>query len=391
MVFFRRGSLYISLLFVLLQFGCKQEHTPTLQRMGFYNNADGSPIVGLINGAQKTLDIEIYEMDDPAVITAIRGALKRGVKLRIVKEPKPVGGSCDVFADSVTPKQASNGIGSCSDQQQLVLDVQDSGGSYVPFNKTNLCPGGKGQCYEHGKLAIADKSVAMISTGNFNVSNLCDADAAPTVCNRDYSYLTNDPGIVGTLDKIVAKDLAGDSYDMAELLGGDVIGKLSVSPLSLQPLVDFIRSAKKSIQVENQYLNEPNINAALIEAANRGVQVSVTVASVCAFGEPSASETKKTTAIYSAFDAAGVSSSMFSKKNLVNGVNGYLHAKTIIVDGTDAWLGSVNGSTTAVSYNREFGIFFHSADDVAKLSSIMVADHTSSESWQDSLKCAEGI
>jgi phosphatidylserine/phosphatidylglycerophosphate/cardiolipin synthase-like enzyme len=356
---------------------------------GFYNNADGSPILGLINGAENNIAIEIYEVDDPTVIAAIRSAAKRGVRVQIVKEPAPVGKSCHVFETSKDDPGESESAASCADQQQLVKDVQAGGGAYVPFNKSAFCKNGKG-CLEHGKIVIVDNRVAMISTGNFNTTNLCDLPAAPPSCNRDYSYVTQDAELVSRLSRIFSADLKGDTYDLSAILSG-AEQSITVSPLSLDPLVNFIRSAKHSIAVENQYLNEPNINQALMDAASRGIAVSVTVSSVCSFGKPSASEIRKTTSIYSAFDAAGISSRMFTKNNLVNGTPGYMHAKTIIVDGTHAWLGSVNGSTQAATANREFGIFFDQGSEVQKLATIMAADHdaSASESWQDSLNCAE--
>ncbi len=75
----------------------------------------------------------------------------------------------------------------------------------------------------------------------------------------------------------------------------------------------------------------------------------------------------------------------------VGGFDGYLHAKAIVVDGTKAWMGSVNGSTTALTKNREFGIYFDDSTDVSSLDSIFSSDfaNTGAESWQDSLTCAE--
>ncbi len=375
---------FLSLLFAQCAFANPKpgNHKDSLPA-GFYNNAEGSPILELINGAKRSLAIEIYEMDDPAVLAAIRGALGRGVKVQIVKEPAPVGKSCHVF-DSGGTDDAS-----CNDQRQLVLDVQAAGGSYVPFDKSAFCTNGKG-CLEHGKIVISDNQLAMLSTGNFNATNLCDLAAAPATCNRDYSYIIQDRNLVSRLGQIVALDAKGDYYDLSTILAGAET-LITVSPLSLDPLVTFIRSARESIDVENQYLNEPTINQALIEAARRGVRVTLTVSSACSFGKPSASEIRKTTSIYSAFDAAGISSRMFTKNNLVNGMPGYLHAKSIVVDGTRAWLGSVNGSTQAATANREFGVFFNTSSDVQRMASIMAADHISqaSESWQDSLDCAE--
>ena len=308
------------------------------------------------------------------------------MKIRIVKEPKPLGETCDTFG-------TSSADADCADQQKLVKDVKDAGGSFVPYNKQALCPNGGGaggtSCYEHGKIAIANDSIALMSTGNFDSTNLCQESGTEKTCNRDFSLIINDATIVKSLENIFTRDLAGQSYNVAQEIDPSLKDTLTVSPISLTPIVDFINTAKQSIEVEAQYLNEPDINAALIDRAKKGVKVSITTASVCAFGKPNPSETLKTTTSYQTFDAAGISSAMFNASNKVNGHNGYMHAKVIVVDGIRAWLGSENGSTTSLTQNREYGLIFDTPASVKKILTVAQADHTSpdSETWEQSLNC----
>ncbi|POA74772.1 hypothetical protein C1882_29035, partial [Pseudomonas sp. FW305-E2] len=67
----------------------------------------------------------------------------------------------------------------------------------------------------------------------------------------------------------------------------------------------------------------------------------------------------------------------------------YLHAKAIIVDGAHAWVGSVNGSTTSLSDNREYGIFLDDNNLINQLDKFVSSDfnNNASESWQDSIVC----
>jgi phosphatidylserine/phosphatidylglycerophosphate/cardiolipin synthase-like enzyme len=159
-------------------------------------------------------------------------------------------------------------------------------------------------------------------------------------------------------------------------------------------MVAFIRSAKSSIMIQNQYLHEKNINQALIDAAHAGVKVYVNVASLCAFGPPKPDSLNPATpnsngAIFTAFDQAGIQTRMFSGQQTINGKIGYLHAKAIVVDGKYAWVGSTNGSYPATSANREFGIFFSDPTMVNHLASIMRYDFADArgETWQESAKC----
>lgn len=365
---------------------------------GFYENSRGIPLLDLISQAQVSLDLEIYEMDDPGILEAIRGALRRGIKIHIVQEPAPVGGACRVFGDFALdgprrrPAHGKPISRDCEAERELVREVNESGGRYVPFTKPQLCGGDNTRsCLEHGKLAVADDRVAMISSGNFNTTSLCDLQFSPRTCNRDYTYVTDEPGVVRTLQSVVEHDLVGNSYDVTSVMAPGTDRRITIGPNSLRPIVSMIQSARQSILIENQYLKEPDLNRALLDAARRGVQVQVVVASFCSFGSPRPEEARKVRAIFSEFENAGIQTRIFDKRMKVNGQNGYLHAKAIVVDGSRAWIGSVNGSVQAMELNREFGIFFEDAEQVRELETIMAGDFSNpaAETWQQSLQCEQ--
>src|SRR4051812_39684299 len=60
-----------------------------LPAAGFYNNAEGSPLFGMLAGAKRSIDIEIYQMSDADVRAALRSALSRQVTIRVVKDAEP--------------------------------------------------------------------------------------------------------------------------------------------------------------------------------------------------------------------------------------------------------------------------------------------------------------
>jgi phosphatidylserine/phosphatidylglycerophosphate/cardiolipin synthase-like enzyme len=334
----------------------------------FYDNSTNAPHLSLIQGASSSLDIEIYTMNDPLIHQAILDAEDRGVKVRIIQEPAPVGAACKIFNEASSKDPAG-----CDDLRSFVSEVQSKGGEYVPYNKSAFC-GGKKVCYEHGKVMLVDRATALISSGNFDTTSLCDTANGATRCNRDYSVVTQDAGEVQTLETIFESDLAGQDYDLQSLVDQIPSMTLTVSPYSLSPLVAFIQSAQSSIQVQNQYLHDDDLNSALEDAARRGVQVQLMVSSICSFGKPSASAVNEATTLANDFQSAGIDARVFTSKIQVNGEEGYLHAKSIIVDHQSAWVGSVNGSETALSVNREYGIFFNDANAVAALGAIHTAD-----------------
>lgn len=237
-------------------------------------------------------------------------------------------------------------------------------------------------------MILVDGSYAMLSTGNFNPSNLCDKVEKPKTCNRDYTVVSTDPSVVGSLARVFENDLNGIRTEVAQLAQNP---KLTISPYSLSPLVNFINTAKRTLQIENQYLKDPDLNQAVIDAANRGVQVFVMVESFCGFGKPTPGEAAQVRKIYGAFEQAKINIRVFNSSMRVAGVPGYLHAKAILVDSSSAWVGSVNGSTTSLSNNREYGIFLDNESDIHLLSRYLYEDYTNpnSESWQESLECVK--
>lgn len=352
---------------------------------GLYENSTEAPTIEFIDSARQMLDIEIYTMRDPIVQKAILNALNDNVKVRIIQEPHPIGDGCDVFEESPSTEDLS-----CAQLKAFRTKVLKAGGTYVPFNK-RLCGGQTAGCVEHGKMILVDGNAALLSTGNFDPSSFCDSEGSPTRCNRDYTYILHYLPAVKVLGQIFEHDLAGVPYDLKAILARPGAADLTVSPFSLPPLIQFIRSAKKTLVIQQQYLKDPEMNAAILDAAHRGVLVRINVASACSFAPPSEIEARKWKETYSNFENAGAKIRVFTSSMLVEGVPGYLHAKAIVVDGTTAWVGSVNGSTQALGSNREFGIFFDTPSDIRLLLGFIQSDfkNPAGESWQESLICAK--
>ena len=357
-----------------------------LPAAGLYDNSTSSPLFSMIDGTTQTIDIAVYEMTDANVRSALRRALARGVRVRVIKEPNPVDDRCNIFGP--TPENART---DCDDEKKLRSEILSSGGAFVPFRKSELCADPKKSCFMHGKMVISDGRALLVSTGNFNPTNLCDLPLKPSRCNRDFTVIIREPKTINFFGQIFERDLSQKSYDLAALIQTyGVDSKVTVSPLSLDPLLRFIHSAQKSLLIHHQYLKDPSLNSAIVEAASRGVRVQVTLASLCSFGPPSPGERRRATEIFSEFDQAGVSIRMVPSRFRIGGKPGYMHAKAMIADGQSAWVGSVNGSTASLTNNREFGVFFDHKEWISALSEVMTKDHLSqdTETWKESLDCA---
>jgi phosphatidylserine/phosphatidylglycerophosphate/cardiolipin synthase-like enzyme len=387
LLFFGRKILsraFLSILLLQASVCFAQSTSDPFPKAGFYNNALGSPVFQMINAAKHTLDIEIYLMADLDVRAAIRSALTRHVKVRVVREPKPIGEPCRIFE-----VRARADSPDCIDQKKLKNEVVASGGEYVPFKKLTLCADPHKPCFMHGKMVISDKKALLISTGNFNSSNLCNLIQQPDKCNRDFTVVTRDPEIISFLSTTFENDVKQVSYDLAGLFNNSLSRKVTVSPLSLEPLIALIKSATVSIDMENQYLKEPTLNAAIQERAAHGVRVNIVMASTCSFGRPTDHEKQAVAGFMRAFESAGASVRMMPSQFKIDGKPAYMHAKAIVIDSKRAWVGSVNGSGAGLSNNREFGMFLSNPADVSALLHILVSDHDSpdAETWRESLRC----
>lgn len=370
---------------------------------GIYSNSDAAPVDKFLRLARRSIDIEIYEMEDLDVREALRAALARGVRIRILREPSPVGEVCHALKGVLAPVARGRKprppavVQDCQDQIRLISEIQAQGGAVEAFNKEELC-GQKtreGRCFQHGKMILVDRRFALLSTGNFNATNLCNLKFKPEKCNRDFSYITRDEEVVSALSEIFERDLKGGRYDLESLLGrGQLARKLTVSPFSYEPLKNFIGSAQRSIQFQNQYIYPTSgLAELLIEKAKTGVKILVQLRDVCHFGRLDDEEALQLDLMYRAMESAGIQVRMFPATHRIQGRPGYMHAKAIVVDGGDpsarAWVGSVNGSWASLNQNREFGVFFSQPARVQALSDFMAKDFAAptSQTWRDSLQC----
>lgn len=339
----------------------------------------GSPILEIIRDSRE-LSIEIYQINDPEVKQALREAIQRGVKVRLVIEPKPVGGD------------KNDEIG----EMRKIL-----GHNLQLFNKAHCGQqsGSSASCFQHGKLILSTGSngekVALMSTGNFNPTNLCNMSENPARCNRDYTVVTRDPNNFKLLSEIFEADFKGQRYDLKALLNKhpEASKQLTVSPFSKKPLVKFVEGAKPGcrMQVENQYMKDPELTDAIMAAGKRGVDVEMTLASPCAFSALKDTHVEAGKKLAARARANRVKLKFFTKEQEIHGLDGYMHAKAIVISGCSdgspdrSWVGSVNGSTTSLDLNREFGLIVQEKPVAKFLSDIMNWDHNDkdSASWNE--------
>jgi phosphatidylserine/phosphatidylglycerophosphate/cardiolipin synthase-like enzyme len=183
----------------------------------------------------------------------------------------------------------------------------------------------------HQKTITVDGRTSLIMTGN-----LTSKYYATT---RDFGVIDNNSPDVSAIEAAFASDFAGHPPAPAAT-GADLVW----SPGSEPTLVSLISSAQHSLTVENEEMDSSTIETALATAAQRGVQVDVTM-----------TYSSEWTAPLARLIAAGVHVRLYHGEHPI-----YVHAKVISVDGGTsrqrAFIGSENFSTSSLVYNRELGL-----------------------------------
>jgi len=275
-------------------------------------------VVTQINGARHRVEIEIYELDDPAVLSALENAQRRGVAVKVLLDRAYHGG--EVNAGTVA---ALNHAGVRVHRSVKLADPS---------------------VIDHEKAVCIDL-VCDILTGNLTPTYY------PT--SRDFVVIDRRPGDVEAIEASFAADWTGRPPGPAPL-GDDLLW----SPGSAPALIGLIASAKHSLLVESEEMAERTVTTALVAAALRGVDVEVAM-------------TKNRTydAAIARLRAAGVHVTLYTPRGPL-----YIHAKAIVVDGTAAFVGSENFSYASLDANRELGLVTSDPEVVEPVAGALASD-----------------
>jgi len=252
-------------------------------------------MAALIDGAQHSIDIQMYLWTVKDLATRLVSAKQRGVTIRVILDPDEAGNN------SVEPIFTSGGV-----------DWK---------NATTL------YSYSHAKYLIVDRQQVAIMSMNFN------ADAM--VNERNYGIIDKDPEDIADVQSIFEYDwkMANGATGLAP--ANLTCTRLIVSPTnSKQRLLEHIQTATTSLDFEVMYISEASVRTAITDAKTRGVNVRVLIE------DP-------TDASVPVFKAAGI-----PVKQPPSSI--YLHSKLIIADDV-AFVGSENMSFTSLAKNREVG------------------------------------
>lgn len=288
----------------------------------FVEPDDGvQPVIQFIGRTQRTLDVAMYLLSDHQILTALENAPRRGVKVRVLLEEHPYG----------------TGPGNSAVANRL-----KGAGLQVAWSPATFR-------LSHDKYAIADGKIALIGTANWTFSAFRN--------NREYLVEDSNPTDVGQLAALFIGDWNRTTVDST---GSNLV----VSPSNAR--ADFeglIGTARKSLDLEAEELQDPRIEDALIAAAGRGVEVRVILPLPTSGTDANASGRER-------LIAGGVQVHRLRSP--------YVHAKDILVDQTEGFIGSENISTASLDANREVGLV------ISDPSAIQALESTFNRDWGNS-------
>jgi cardiolipin synthase len=275
-----------------------------------------SPIYEFMSSAHKTLDMTMYELSDPTAEQILISDHNRGVRVRVLLDRAFDGASVN----------------------QSAYSTLNSAG--VPVTWAN-----DSEIF-HQKTITVDDAESVIMTGN-----LTSEYYATT---RDFAYMDGLPSDVTAIESVFNSDWGGAAPSPGPT-GADLVW----SPGSGSQLVALINSATRSVIVENEEMDSAAIENALEGDAKRGVAVTVIMTSDSEWDSA-----------FSQLEANGVRVVLYPDTESAL----YIHAKVIDVDGTRAFIGSENFSTSSLDYNRELGVITASGSVLGTLNSTLMSD-----------------
>ena len=332
-----------------------------------------------------------------AMLTAIAGARNHINMESYIFEDDEIG---QKFADALIAKQVQgvqvsliyDSVGSSNSPKEFFKRLTDRGIQVLEFNPVNPLAGNKSLYQvanrDHRKLLIVDGQTAFM--GGVNISGVYSTGASGSASKgkpgsgapwRDTHLQVHGP-VVAEFQKLFLatwEKQKGDAmaqrafFPVASGTGGEVVRAIGSSPddpysLIYATLISAIDSAETTVRITNAYfVPDPQLLAALIDAAGRGVDVRLILPS--------------NTDNWMVFNAGR----SHYDRLLQRGVKIYerrgplLHAKTALIDGVWSTVGSANLDRRSFLHNQEINAVVLGPEFGAQMQAMFDADIAASD------------
>lgn len=277
------------------------------------NGNNASELVAAINAATISVHMTMYLFSSSDVEAALIAKKKAGLDVKVILNQNFPGGG--------------------GTNQAMFTDL---GANHIPVVWAPID-------LTHEKCVIIDGKTAWIMTMNTTQTS------AQT--NREYVAIDHDLDDVVEAEAIFEADYAHTPAPIS--------GKLVVAPVNARArLVALINSATTTLDIEGEEFADPAITDAVDARGDAGVKVRLIVAD----NAPSSGQ------------ASAISFVKNHHGKVVSVSSPYIHAKAIVVDGKEMYVGSANFSTASLSYNRELGLITNTASEVALVAAAINKD-----------------
>ena len=322
-------------------------------------------LVRWIDGAQSTLDVQVYQIHEPNLIHALIRAAERGVDVQVVMDAGDTWWTASDLRmiDGVASSLSDAGV------EVLLLGAEDDD----PY------------AFMHAKLAVRDAEEVWIGSGNWKSSS---APKPGNSGNRDWGLLVNSTELASTLGELLAMDRdaasvyvrpanaptpVGWELEAAQSLSGTDVeavagtanGEVLTCPDDcILGLVGMLDDAETEALLSLQYLEldwtwgwgDNPLLAAMKDAAERGVRLHVALNGAY-LDDDMQSVVDLLNEDWNATQGHDVQAIIMSTDDTV----ARLHNKGAIIDGTSVLVSSINWGDSAMLRNREVGLLVHHA------------------------------
>lgn len=296
-------------------------------------------LVDLINEAESSVDLAVYNLGRQSIIDAVILAHERGVKVRMV-------GDVD--------EAATDGYRKIEFYRQ------------IPFalgNATGI---------QHNKFAVVDKKYMFMGTGNYSDSDLMrnnnnfmviESESLAREYTREFDQMFYGRFAGTKVPSITQQRLHYVNMTPIELYFSPYDGNEAI-----RRMVEIVDNAQVQIQFMIFAYTHDELSAAMVRAARRGVLVRGIHDSTFIVGTSEEAPRLYSAGVY--LPTGPFNREDGNENTSILGVSahgGKLHTKTMIVDGSIVCTGSFNWSTNAVDNNDENMLVVHSPFVAAEL------------------------
>jgi cardiolipin synthase A/B len=293
------------------------------------------PIYQLIVGARFSVDLSMYELADPAAEADLAADAARGVDVRVLLD------------------------------QHLERGANSGAYDYLAAHGVHVRWAPAGTTY-HQKSLTVDNATSVIMTLNLVADDYPDT--------RDFAVIDTGRGDVGAI--VATFDADFDGEDITPPQGTDLVW----SPTNAQAsILSVINGASSTLAVEDEEMDDPAVTGALAAAAQRGVDVTITMTA-----DPEWDQA------FAELARAGAHIKVYADDS----ASLYIHAKAIVADAgrpdQQVLVGSQNFSVASLDYNRELGILTTDPAVVDAIAATLSGDYAGAVPYSPAPTAAPG-